>query len=279
MYNLIVTGGIENDRRASIMASRTFEYTDDELKAMLKPGGSLDGAALTRLPTLLMDEGTGDQPVRLGYLSRIVRNGASYDLQFAMDQDLPRLTNADVYAMAVELGIGEWEFSRNHWAVKDIDLFEILYRRSAGDRPRPTVFELSQNPVEPRLVSMMMPFAGEFSRPHQAIKNALEAEGYECRRADDFWLHPQIMQDIVELICTSRLVICDLSGKNPNVFYEAGIAHALGKDVILITQSAEDVPFDLRSLRYVTYLNNDEGCADLATKVVDRVRTVVMLAR
>ena len=55
------------------------------------------------------------------------------------------------------------------------------------------------------------------------------------------------------MICKSSVVVCDLTGKNANVFYEAGIAHSLGKDVILITQSADDVPFDLRHLRYIPY--------------------------
>jgi hypothetical protein len=58
---------------------------------------------------------------------------------------------------------------------------------------------------------------------------------------------------VVSSICKSSVVVCDLTGKNANVFYEAGIAHSLGKDVILNTQSADDVPFDLRRLRYIPY--------------------------
>lgn len=54
-------------------------------------------------------------------------------------------------------------------------------------------------------------------------------------------------------------MICDCSGTNPNVFYEIGIAHTLGREIILITQAESDIPFDLRHLRYVRYLNNAEG--------------------
>jgi hypothetical protein len=120
----------------------------------------------------------------------------------------------------------------------------------------------------------MMPFSGEFSAVYQTIKSTLEAEGFECKRADDFWLHAHILHDILELICTAKLVISDLSGKNPNVFYEVGIAHTLGKEVILISQSMDDVPFDLRALRCITYLNNGEGRAKLAAEVLARVQTV-----
>lgn len=120
----------------------------------------------------------------------------------------------------------------------------------------------------------MMPFAGSFNNIYQSIKVAIEAEGYRCQRADDFWINAHIMHDIIELICTSKVVICDLSNKNPNVLYEAGIAHTLGKEVILITQHIEDVPFDLRSLLCVTYLNNQEGCDKLTKDIVARLHTI-----
>ncbi len=103
------------------------------------------------------------------------------------------------------------------------------------------------------------------------MKAAVEAEGYQRKRADDFWVNHNIIQDIPELICTSSVAICDLSDKNPNVFYEAGIAHTLGKEVILITQSMNDVPFDLRSLRCITYLNNQEGFDKLASDLLARL--------
>ena len=70
-------------------------------------------------------------------------------------------------------------------------------------------------------------------------------------------------------------VVCDCSGRNPNVFYEAGIAHTLGREVILITQSEHDIPFDLRHLRHVRYLNNGEGLAALSGALQARMQTIV----
>ena len=61
--------------------------------------------------------------------------------------------------------------------------------------------------------------------------------------------------------------ICDRSGKNPNVFYETGIAHSFGKEVLLISQSEDDVPFDLRHLRYIRYFPNSQGLGDLSRAV------------
>jgi hypothetical protein len=69
-------------------------------------------------------------------------------------------------------------------------------------------------------------------------------------------------------------VICDCSGKNPNVFYEAGIAHAVGKEAILIAQSEDGVPFDLRHLRYIRYLPNNEGFVSLPASLQAKLRSI-----
>jgi hypothetical protein len=221
-----------------------------------------------------MTEGRSNEIVRIGWLNRIERRNKDYQLQYAYDPEIPSLTNAELYAMAADLRMDDFEFNRCHWAIKDVDLFQLLYRQNAARQALPRVFQLSTSPVRSRLVTFMMPFSGDFSSVYHAVKSALEAEGFECKRADDFWLHAHILHEIIELICTASVVICDLSGKNPNVFYEAGIAHTLGKEVILITHSMDDVPFDLRGLRCITYLNNGEGRTKLAAEVLARVQTV-----
>jgi hypothetical protein len=71
------------------------------------------------------------------------------------------------------------------------------------------------------------------------------------------------------------IVICDCTGRNANVFYEAGIAHTLGKDVILITQNRSDIPFDLSHLRYIFYLDNNEGREKLSKDLSLRINTLV----
>ena len=82
------------------------------------------------------------------------------------------------------------------------------------------------------------------------------------------------MQDIFALIYRSNIVVCDFTGKNPNLFYEAGIAHVLGKHVVPITQQPDDVPFDLRHHRYSTYLANGEGLEVLTGTLAERFATL-----
>jgi hypothetical protein len=121
----------------------------------------------------------------------------------------------------------------------------------------------------------MMPFDAAFNDVYNSIREAAGNVGLRCRRADDIWENAAIIQDVVSLIDRSRIVICDCTGRNPNVFYEAGIAHTLGREVILITQSEHDIPFDLRHLRYVRYLNNAEGRTALVEALQSRMHTLL----
>lgn len=101
---------------------------------------------------------------------------------------------------------------------------------------------------------VLMPFAEEFKDVYQfLILEVLDKAGYTVIKADDIKSQSNIMSDIVKGIITSDLIVADLTGSNPNVYYELGIAHALDKKVILITQEINELPFDLRSYRVVGY--------------------------
>lgn len=276
MYNLIVAGSGWSQNRDAFPASRVLEFTADQLTNRFCPNGELDFDAIRQLPTLFVEETSrdGGQIARLGTITRVQRNGGFYELEYAYDPEVAGIPNSVLSELSGSLQINDWEFTRTHWAIKDVDLFRVLLKHANSTRITPRVFHLSNRPVNADLVSVMMPFSGAFDDVYAALVAAVGLTGKTCRRADNIWQHDAIIQDVVELICTSRVVICDLSGRNANVFYEAGIAHTLGKDVILITQSADDVPFDLRHLRYVQYLNNGEGRAVLAQLVRDRIDAI-----
>jgi hypothetical protein len=135
----------------------------------------------------------------------------------------------------------------------------------------PTVFSVPDCGVDRKLVSVMMPFEEAFSPVYQEIEVAAADSSL---RADNIWNNSVVIQDIFALIYESFIVVCDFTGRNPNVFYEAGIAHTLGKHVVPITQSADDIPFDLRHHRYLKYLNNSEGRSLLRAKLGERLATL-----
>ena len=138
----------------------------------------------------------------------------------------------------------------------------------------PSVFKVPDAAVDRSLVSVMMPINAGTAEIYTAIKGAADDASLKCERADDIWIESPVIQDIFSLIFRSFIVVCDFSGKNPNVFYEAGIAHTLGKHVIPITQSEDDIPFDLRHHRYLRYLNNREGRTRLRSELAKRLRTL-----
>ena len=105
---------------------------------------------------------------------------------------------------------------------------------------------------------VVMPFHALYEAQYEGvIKPAIEGTGLTCVRGDEIYARQAIVQDVWRSIRKARLVVAELSGRNPNVMYEIGLAHAIGKPIILLTRSEEDVPFDLRALRYVYYDPND----------------------
>jgi hypothetical protein len=277
MFNLIMRSIDWDTGRGSMPIGRLFEYTDDHIAAQFWQDANLLLERLTALPCLFMLEGVGDEVAYAGQINRARVVGAEVSFEYGLDAEVPPLHNSMIYAnrMALDMPL-DFEFSRNHWAVKDVDLYRFLLRNVRPRRQRPTVFEITEHEnIEPILASAMMPFDAGFITVYDSIRQAAENVGLRCRRADDIWENAAIIQDVVGLIDRSRIVVCDCSGRNPNVFYEAGIAHTLGREVILITQSEHDIPFDLRHLRHIRYLNNAEGRAALTEALQARMQTIL----
>ena len=273
MYNLLVgmTSGI-------VTPDRIFEYTEDSIKAIFSDASGPVVERLTSLPTLLMPEvqNLGGEPAvaRVGRLSSIRRVGRSYEFTFTPNPHVQDIPLARVVELSDQLGVANhWEWNRTHWAVKSADLFEIAHEAAGPAKLEPSVFTFpAEQARDPELVAVMMPFAG-FEGVYEAIKGAVLDAEFRCLRADDIWDHEHIMDDVIGLIWRARVVVSDFTGRNPNVFYETGIAHSLGRPVVPITQTLSDVPFDLRAIRAQQYLPNGEGLLDLRARLAERLAT------
>jgi hypothetical protein len=118
-----------------------------------------------------------------------------------------------------------------------------LFRRQIEKKSSPDIF-------------VLMPFAQELSVVYEDhLKKVADKLKLTIARADDFFTAEEIMPEVWAAICESRLLVADCTGRNPNVFYEIGPAHALGQCVILITHPpnqfhAFPVNFHLPSLHY-----------------------------
>src|SRR4051794_23344712 len=94
------------------------------------------------------------------------------------------------------------------------------------------------------------PFEGYYS---EIIRPTLLKMGLQALRAKEIFGTRAIIRDIWESIWRARIVIADVTGKNPNVNYELGLCHALSVDTILITRRMKDVPFDYQHRRCIVY--------------------------
>ena len=99
--------------------------------------------------------------------------------------------------------------------------------------------------------------------------------GLKCYRADEIFGTSSIIQDVWKAIRNARIVIAELTGRNPNVLYELGLTHVLRKPAILMVQSMDDVPFDLKHLRCIVYSLGPAGLRKLRTDLESTIKQVL----
>jgi nucleoside 2-deoxyribosyltransferase len=102
---------------------------------------------------------------------------------------------------------------------------------------------------------VIMPFTPALHYFYLYLKNHIEqVHNIVCERGDEQVLVVPILEKINEYVKKADVVIADCTGRNPNVFYELGIAHAHEKKVILITsEDVRDAPTDIRHFEFIRY--------------------------
>lgn len=134
--------------------------------------------------------------------------------------------------------------------------------------------------IDPRLAFVLMPFTDELTEIYTTlIKPTVESYGFGlvCKRADDIKSNRAIMQDIWKSVCEARLIVADLTGLNPNVMYELGVAHTLGKETVLIYRKDENIkfPFDLAHIRRIEYENTPVGGTKLVAELKATIQAIL----
>jgi hypothetical protein len=101
---------------------------------------------------------------------------------------------------------------------------------------------------------VLMPFDAAFNDIYEfGIKGACTDAGMYCERVDEQIFVGSMLDRIFNQIARADILVADMTARNPNVFYEVGYAHALGKTVVLLTQRADDIPFDLKHFPHIVY--------------------------
>lgn len=276
MFHLLVASGGWREGGGTLSNSRIYLRSDNASQRLfLNQDGSLSLNKIRDIPALLVAETDSDdhQLARVAYINRLQVGARETEIGYAIDNSIHPISNQDLERI---VNPGRFGLRHTCWSLEERDLFRMLLLNQQNNALSPNVFSVGAlRQQDQNLVSVMMPFSMNFNNVYTALQGAVTACGLRYQRADNFWEDNTIIQDIVTLIAKARIVICDCTDRNPNVFYEAGIAHTLGKAVILITQNEADIPFDLRHLRYIRYLNNTEGLQRLTTQVQERIQTLI----
>ena len=124
---------------------------------------------------------------------------------------------------------------------------------------------------------VMQPFAPPLGGYYELIyRPAIEKAGLRAVRADaDIFATGKIMDQVWSGISSARVLVAELTSRNPNVYYELGLAHALKKPVVLVSAKEEDVPFDLQHIRVIYY---DTADPFWGTKLVEKVAENILSA-
>lgn len=147
---------------------------------------------------------------------------------------------------------------------------------ASGEVPATKVTD--QQLTDERTVFVIMPFSADFSDVWKGgIQRAAQAEGFNPIRVDMINRSTNITDDIVSSIEKCRLAIVDVTKNNPNVMFELGYAIAKGKKNIIISQSADFLPFDIRNIRTIVYANTWSGIEELKGRIQEFLKEAVPL--
>ena len=281
-FNLIVIGNDDPpifhraSGQESFPADRLFEYTEEELTAQY----SDEIGSLAEMPALVVPEIRGQnerQPAFLTRIGNVERRGMN--LHFGFEHLFKWFPAKEVFDSKQfdmrlrERGIDE-RF-RTHWAVKKGNLVEgllILFEGQSLEGGSPQLTGEQWITLSPGPVCVLMPFGEGLSAVYEMIQAACQNQQLETIRIDNVPVFKTNADQILTAIKQSRLVISDLTGSNPNVLYETGLAVGLGHDVIVIVQDQDDIPHHLADMNAIRYLPTETGLMQLMENLDDAIR-------
>lgn len=119
-------------------------------------------------------------------------------------------------------------------------------------------------------VFVLMPFHKDFDDVYEfGIRAGCDEAGAYCDRVNEQKFDEMILQRVYNQIAKADIIVAEMTGNNPNVFYETGYAHALNKRVILVAEDESGIPFDLRGYPYILYQGQIKK---LKAELKDKVR-------
>lgn len=133
--------------------------------------------------------------------------------------------------------------------------------------------------VSPPQCFVVMPFGPELGFVYEIIRKVVTEYSIVCIRADELAVSRPVIDDIRAQIGGTDLVIVDFTGRNPNVYFEAGLADAWKKKWIVLAQSQDDLSFDVKHIRTIIYSNRMGADIQLANNLRKAIEDTMGLTR
>ncbi len=267
-----------------VARERLLEGTDSRVRARLELFDE-DGIErfLLACPVLWSPEHTPkDADLAFAYVGRFQRlhlGAREVQYTFKPYEGFAAIPARRLHELDDVFGFGEWGWHRTRIVAMEDDLIDLLGSEAVAPRPvagadrgLPELFTIAPKRHD-RLVCVMMPFTIAKLQPVFAkLDLELARLGIHCERADTDLSGRRVIDKVATLIYHADAVVCDFTGTNPNVFYEAGLAHGWSKTTIFIAERDTNLPFDTRDEATIIYDNTELGRKELWYQVHARLQ-------
>ena len=160
MFHLLVSYQGWEDSGGSLSIGRVYIRSDDPVGSTFYSNGQLDITKIRALPALLVTEtnGSGPQFARVAHITNITQGHSEISIQYAIDNSISPISNAELETHTVELSLGRFGLSHTCWRLCDVDLYKLLLQNQHKRDVKPKVFSLDAiYTQDENLVSIMMP--------------------------------------------------------------------------------------------------------------------------
>ncbi len=198
------------------------------------------------------------------YIRKLEKKIADYNQENLIKYQRSRLENS-VYEATEKLVLDDRHFADLNHLILDASAYKDL--TSKLNVPNRSYFEelgIKEEDfyIQKKLATCLMPFSKKYKSIYDVIVHSCSFNGFKCRRTDDELIenNSNLRRFIVSLILQAEVVIAVIDGRNPNVMYEVGLAHAIGKLVIIVVKrdNSNEIPENLKGNRLVVYRSEDD---------------------
>lgn len=198
--------------------------------------------------------------------NRFSQRKSEYELRSKIEIDeYRRFYEEKIYSLQKELMANERRWKDvNHLIISGQSGSNTLSDNPSNNSLSPTKFfrNIGIDPdeiiVEKKSVFVLTPFSTEGTKTFDVIKKVCGEVDLKCSRGDEVFRNNNILSHIIASILQANIIIANIDGRNPNVFYELGICHTIGKAVIIISNMNDKLPFDINAKNIIFYTDSTD---------------------